>query len=68
MERALQQGAHDPRANGMLCWMLQHRGQRMIDWREVQRGHWLWNRIHHEITGRWPEEEEEEEDESDDLP
>lgn len=40
----------------------------MIDWREVQRGHWLWNRIHHEITGRWPEEEEEEEDESDDLP
>jgi hypothetical protein len=59
MERAIHQGAHDPRANSMICWVLQHRGRDMVDARTVKRGHWLWDRIHHEITGRWPEEEEE---------
>jgi hypothetical protein len=46
----------------MICWVLQHRGRHMVDARQVKRGHWLWERIHHEITGRWSEEEEEEEE------
>jgi hypothetical protein len=65
MERAIHQGAHDPSANSMICWVLQHRNRHMVDSRKVKRGHWLWERIHHEITGRWTEEEEEE---SNDLP
>ena len=59
MERAIAEGLSNPRANSMICWVLQHRGQMMVDARLVKRGHWLWNRVHHEITGHWPEEEEE---------
>ena len=55
LERALHQGAHDPQANAMLCWVLQHRNAHMVDSRQVRPGHWLWDRIHHEITGRWPD-------------
>jgi len=60
MERALHEGLHNPRANSMLCWVLEHRNAHMVDSRKVKRGHWLWERIHREITGRWSEEEEEE--------
>lgn len=67
MERALAEGLHNPRANSMICWVLHHRNAHMVDSRMVKRGHWLWERIHHEITGRWSEEEEEEA-ERDDLP
>lgn len=56
MERALHQGAHDPHANGMLCWVLQHRNAHMVDSREVQPGHWLYERIRYEITGEWGED------------
>jgi hypothetical protein len=63
MERAIHEGMHNPRANSMLCWVLQHRNSHMVDSREVKRGHWLWERVHYEITGRWSEEEEEEEEE-----
>ena len=58
MERAIHQGAHNPQANSMLCWVLQHRGPFMVDARQVKRGHWLWDRVHREITGRWPDEDE----------
>lgn len=58
MERAIQEGAHNPRANSMICWVLQHRGHFMVDARMVKRGHWLWDRIHHEITGDWPDEDD----------
>jgi hypothetical protein len=30
----------------------------MVDARQVKRGHWLWDRVHREITGRWPDEGE----------
>ena len=66
MERAMAEGLHNPRANSMICWVLQHRNAHMVDARFVKPGHWLWERIHHEITGRWTDEEEEEE--SKDLP
>lgn len=58
MERAIQDGVHNRSANGMICWVIQHRGRHMVDARKVKRGHWLWDRIHREITGRWPDEEE----------
>lgn len=61
MERAIHDGAHNPRANGMICFVIKHRSQYMIDSRHVTRGHWLWDSIHHEITGQWPDEEDEEE-------
>lgn len=61
MERAIHQGVHNPRANSMICWVLQHRSRFMVDSRQVVRGHWLWDRIHHEITGAWPDDDEEEE-------
>ena len=61
MERAIHEGAHNPRANAMICWVLQHRGRHMVDARQVKRGHWLWERIHHEITGRWSEDDADEE-------
>ncbi|MFN4039139.1 MAG: hypothetical protein ACK4IB_07370 [Erythrobacter sp.] len=59
MERAIHEGAHNPRANSMICFVIKHRSQYMIDCRHVTRGHWLWDSIHHEITGQWPDEEEE---------
>ena len=58
MERALAEGLSNPRANSMLCWVLQHRNAHMVDSRTVRPGHWLWDSIHHEITGRWPDEDE----------
>ena len=67
MERAIHDGAHNPRANSMICFVIKHRSQHMVDTRFVKPGHWLWERIHHEITGRWSEEEEEEA-ETNDLP
>ena len=57
MERAIHQGAHNPRANSMICWVLEHRSRFMVDSREVKRGHWLWERVHHEITGRWSDDD-----------
>ena len=57
MERAMAEGLHNPRANSMICWVLQHRNAHMVDSRMVKRGHWLWEQIHHEITGHWSEEE-----------
>lgn len=59
MERAIHQGAHSPRANSMICWVLQHRSKHMVDARLVKPGHWLYDRIRYEITGKWDEEEEE---------
>ena len=60
MERAIAEGMHNPRANSMICWVLQHRSQFMVDARFVKPGHWLYERIRYEITGKWDEEEEEE--------
>lgn len=62
MERAIAQGVHYPKANGMICWVLEHRSDHMVDAREVKRGHWLWARIHHELLGRWPEDDAEEDE------
>jgi hypothetical protein len=62
MERALAEGMANPRANSMLCWVLQHRNAHMVDSRTVRPGHWLLDSIHHEITGRWPDEDEGEDD------
>lgn len=58
MERAIHDGAHNRSANGMICWVLQHRSHFMVDSRKVVRGHWLWDTIHYELLGRWPEEDE----------
>lgn len=58
MERAIAQGVHYPKANGMICWVLEHRSRFMIDWREVKRGHWLWDSIHNELLGYWPDDDE----------
>lgn len=49
IERALAQGRHDPSANGMLCWVLQHRNAHMVDSRLVRPGHWLYARIRGEV-------------------
>ncbi len=58
MERALAEAASSPRANSMLCWVLQHRGRHMVDARQVKPGHWLYERIRYELTGEWGEDEE----------
>lgn len=58
MERAIHDGAHNPRANSMICFVIKHRSQHMVDARFVKPGHWLYERIRHEITGEWGEEEE----------
>ncbi len=69
MERAIHQGAHNPRANSMICWVIQHRSQHMVDARKVHPGHWLYERIRHDITGEWGDEDEDgDEDEAQDGP
>ncbi len=60
MERAIAEGMANPRANSMLCWVLQHRNAHMVDARLVKPGHWLYERIRHDLTGSWGEEDEEE--------
>ena len=45
IERALAEGMLNPRANSMLCWVLQHRNAHMVDSRFVQPGHWLYEKI-----------------------
>ncbi len=62
MERAIQDGAHNPRANSMICWVLQHRGRHMVDSRFVKPGHWLYERIRYEITGEWGDDADGEEE------
>lgn len=58
IERALAEGLLNPRGNAMLCWVLRHRSQHMVDSRLVKPGHWLYERIRYEITGEWDDEEE----------
>jgi hypothetical protein len=56
MERAIHEGAHNPRANSMLCFVIQHRNQHMVDSRQVRPGHWLYDSIRYELTGEWGDE------------
>jgi hypothetical protein len=58
LERALAEGAHNPRANSMLCFVIRHRSHHMVDARMVKPGHWLYDRIRYELTGEWGEEED----------
>jgi hypothetical protein len=60
MERAIAEGLSNPRANSMLCWVLQHRGRHMVNSRLVRPGHWLYERIREELLG--PEDDDEEDD------
>lgn len=60
MERAIHDGVHNPRANSMICFVIQHRSQHMVDARTVTPGHWLYERIRHDITGAWGDEDEDE--------
>jgi hypothetical protein len=57
MERALHDGAYNPRANAMLCFVIKHRNHHMVDSRQVKPGHWLYERIRYELTGEWGDEE-----------
>lgn len=61
MERAIHEGAHNPRANSMLCYVISRRNHHMVDARQVKPGHWLYDRIRHELTGEWGDEEEDSE-------
>ena len=58
MERALHEGAHNPRANSMLCYVISRRNHFMVDSRQVKPGHWLYDRIRYELTGEWDDEED----------
>lgn len=58
MERAIHDGAHNPRANAMICFVIRHRSQHMVDARLVKPGHWLYERIRYEITGEWGDEDD----------
>lgn len=60
MERAIHAGAHNPRANSMICFVIKHRSRHMIDARFVKPGHWLYEQIRYEITSEWNAAEEEE--------
>ena len=51
MERALAEGAHNPHTNAMLCFVIRHRNQHMVDARAVKPGHWLYDRIRYELLG-----------------
>jgi hypothetical protein len=56
MERAINEGLSNLRANSMLCFVIRHRSHHMVDSREVRPGHWLYDRIRNELLG---EEEDE---------
>lgn len=58
LERALAEGANNPRANSMLCFVIRHRSHHMVDARMVRPGHWLYERIRYELTGEWGDEED----------
>jgi hypothetical protein len=58
MERALAEGMLNPRANSMLCWVLQHRNAHMVDSRHVTPGHWLYEKIRVDVLEELEEEEE----------
>jgi hypothetical protein len=62
MERALAEGLSNPRANSMLCWVLQYRNEHMVDSRLVQPGHWLYEKIRADVLEDYRGEEEEEEE------
>lgn len=61
MERAINDGLSNRRANSMICRVIQHRSIHMVDARFVKPGHWLYERIREELLG------EEEEEETNDL-
>lgn len=58
MERALAEGLSNPRANSMLCWVLQHRNDHMVDSRLVKPGHWLYEKIRVDVLEALEAEEE----------
>jgi hypothetical protein len=57
MERALAEGLSNPRANSMLCWVLQHRNDHMVDSRLVKPGHWLYEKIRVDVLEEMEEED-----------
>ncbi|MBD2841411.1 hypothetical protein [Erythrobacter rubeus] len=58
LERALAQSAFDPMANGMLCWVIQHRRADWVDVRNLEPGHPVYDYIAREVLeglGREPD-------------
>lgn len=64
MERTIHQGVHNPRANSMICWVIQHRSHHMVDARTVIPGNWLYKSIRYDLTGAWGDEDEDGEDDN----
>ncbi len=58
MERAINAGLSNLRANSMLSFVIRHRSPHMVDARMVKPGHWLYDRIRYELLGDEGEEEE----------
>ncbi len=49
MERAINDGLYNLRANSMICFVLAYRSRYMVDARHIEPGHLIYERIRHEV-------------------